>query len=214
MEIDIGKVISVITAMIGLASTWVAYKMTVAKWDKNFADASDLVRLDNPNISISRWSKSTVWWLWGPAILLHVFNGIISLKLEIDVLPVVSFIAVAIGLFFVLPMYFQDPDASTKKAEFELLATKDDVIRKVIKALSMSGVRIGSVSVDDGLVQGKRGLTWRSWGEIIKINIEEVNGGKSRILIQSSPVEPGRLIDMGASRRNISDFQKNLIGLN
>ena len=110
-------------------------------------------------------------------------------------------------------MYFRRPDALIKSARFEVAADKKEVFKRAITVLNSSKIKIGRLSLDDGVIVAKRSTSWRSWGEIVSIKIVELETKRTIIEIESCPVEPGRILDYGASRRNIYEFQKRFLDI-
>ncbi len=213
MDLEINNYFSALTALIGLGTAWVGYKVTVAKKDSQLAESIEVTRMENPNVSISQWGKSVLWWIWGPLIFMHLILAVVSVVLGLVGNAAMSIFFIMCGLFMLIPMYFRKPDALCRSARFEVSENKGAVLKKAVKALNSSRMKIGSLSAEDGVIVAKRGVSWRSFGEVISVKIEDLETNKSIVVLESCPIEPGRLIDGGASRRNISEFQKHFLNI-
>lgn len=60
----------------------------------------------------------------------------------------------------------------------------------------------------EGIIQGRIGVSWQSWGEKIMIKLDELNSEETVVTITSKPLLPTTVIDYGKNKRNITRLTK------
>ncbi|TXC90451.1 hypothetical protein FS935_10960 [Metabacillus litoralis] len=67
----------------------------------------------------------------------------------------------------------------------------------------LNGARISYENQQKGLLIIKTGISWKTWGDIIEVVVEEVGANSTRVSIQSRPLVPTTLVDYGKNSENI-----------
>jgi hypothetical protein len=99
----------------------------------------------------------------------------------------------------------------SREATLTVQGSYDEVMQKCIEALRKMKVRVTAIDSKTGAVEAKTGPTWRSWGEIITIQISESGSGEYAVHTKSRARLEGTLSDWGKSASNVDRFFNELI---
>lgn len=92
-----------------------------------------------------------------------------------------------------------------KKGAIEVGLPSQEVFKICRNAgLVLNGAKISYESQQKGMLIIKTGISWKTWGDIIEIVIEEIAANHTRVSIQSRPLVPTTLIDYGKNAENIN----------
>lgn len=75
------------------------------------------------------------------------------------------------------------------------------VSEKAILSLNKSAIKDKNLAA--GTIKAKTRITWKSFGEVIKISTQSLDNGKTLISIKSSPFIPTNVIDYGKGLENV-----------
>jgi hypothetical protein len=79
-------------------------------------------------------------------------------------------------------------------------------------AAKRMGLSIILLDHENGVIVARRGATWRSFGEFLRIEVKQGPGNGSKCLCKSWPTSDLALLDWGASRQLIAGFVDYLKG--
>jgi len=79
----------------------------------------------------------------------------------------------------------------------------EKVFEQAQNALRDVGFKIKNVNLDQGVIEVSTGVSWRSWGEKIVINIRKTQEGTS---VEIESKLKAQLVDWGKSSENIVKF--------
>ncbi|MCE0765478.1 hypothetical protein LWC35_21605 [Pseudonocardia kujensis] len=86
-----------------------------------------------------------------------------------------------------------------------------EVLARVGEAAALlPGGRVTAVDADRALL--RTGVTWRSWGERIEIEVRP-QGPASRVVLRSRPLVPFTLVDQGRNAENVARLADWVAGL-
>lgn len=95
--------------------------------------------------------------------------------------------------------------------ELRAEGSKDEVFNMCLGTISR--IHKGSIEQCDrqrGIIAAKAGLNWRTWGDRIRFEIEEIRDNQCRIQTTSRPIVPTTLIDYGKNAENIKTIMDDL----
>ena len=75
------------------------------------------------------------------------------------------------------------------------------VSEKAILFVNRSAIK--EKDLQNGTLRAKTRMTWKSFGEVIKISTQSVDNGKTLIEIKNSPFIPTNVIDYGKGLENV-----------
>jgi hypothetical protein len=88
--------------------------------------------------------------------------------------------------------------------EVELDGSPDRVLTACAEALrTLPKTRVAEVNPKAQTIRAKRGLTWRSWGDEIRVDVQGIERGTSIIRVSSRPRLRTTLVDWGSNLRNV-----------
>lgn len=76
----------------------------------------------------------------------------------------------------------------------------DDVLSAILQAIADCSIRIESADSPSGQIVASAGISLRSWGERIEIQVSRADN-RTKVSISSTP--KAQLVDLGKSRGNI-----------
>jgi hypothetical protein len=88
-------------------------------------------------------------------------------------------------------------------------APKEVVLGQAVVTLGALGFKIKTNDQAKGLIEAVKGISVRSWGEIIKITVTSSNVG-SQVYVESKGADPIQAVDWGKNKDNV---QKILVDL-
>jgi hypothetical protein len=84
--------------------------------------------------------------------------------------------------------------------------SKDVVFKEVLAALNILGFKVENSDEPNGLIEAHKGVSFRSWGESIRISIAASNG-RSRVNVESRAYQA---VDWGKNRDNVRQIMTEL----
>ncbi|MGB3761182.1 MAG: hypothetical protein WBA07_33220 [Rivularia sp. (in: cyanobacteria)] len=119
------------------------------------------------------------------------------------------------GLLMAAFTYFSDQ--KLKKKRFDISNTNPRQSRKIsVNATVSQAIAISEKAIlflnrsaikekdlQNGTLRAKTRMTWKSFGEVIKISTQSVDNGKTLIEIKNSPFIPTNVIDYGKGLENV-----------
>ena len=91
--------------------------------------------------------------------------------------------------------------------------TADQALAACAEALrAMPRTKVASANLDTHSIRAKRGLTWRSWGDEIRIDVHGNQDRTSVIRVSSRPCLRTTLVDWGSNLRNVAAIRDSLMG--
>ena len=100
-----------------------------------------------------------------------------------------------------------------KSVSFSLRAPTDDVMRRGHDVLKRMGLRILSYDVEAGLIEARRGLNVRTFGERVTVAVSEMGEGLTGVVVESDAEVKSTAFDYGANQRNVDQFVTGVTGL-
>jgi len=94
---------------------------------------------------------------------------------------------------------------AVQQAEFISNVSKDEFMSRLSKDKVMSRMKM---KIDKGTLKLNSGITWKSLGETIVINISSVSEGMFKYQVLSKPKLPTTIVDFGKNIENILMIQK------
>lgn len=100
-----------------------------------------------------------------------------------------------------------------KAASIRLRLPKDEAMQQSRSALEGLGLRVVYFDLNAGLIEARRGFNLRSTvGERVTVTVDEAGFGEAAISIESDAAWTSIGVDMGANRRNVDRFVRELTG--
>jgi hypothetical protein len=203
------QLISIASALIGLASVVIGYKALVKKHAGASPPSLRALRVVNPAVRIRPWNMRRVRWLF---LLPAAVNIVIALVLFRTSGAVVLNIVVGAFLLAVLMLARVEPPSRTiKRSEYVLEGTPKGALEDSLSALAGLGAKVGYFDADEGVIEASTSVNWRSFGEILTVRVSQIAEGRIRMEVQSDVFQPSVLFDFGANARNLRRFQAGLL---
>lgn len=121
-------------------------------------------------------------------------------------------VVIAFGLVVFLSILRDKPPSRTiKTAEFIIKGNRERILEDCLAALEKIGAHIGSFDAAEGVIEASTKMTWRSFGEIIKIEVCKPSPKGVSLRVTSDAVQPSVLFDFGANARNIHRIKTELL---
>jgi len=99
----------------------------------------------------------------------------------------------------------------SREATLSVQGNYAQVMENCIAALRKMKVRLTAIDSKAGTIEGKTRLNWRSFGEIIAIQITEATPGEYAVHIRSRCSFEGTAVDWGKNASNVNRFCDELI---
>ena len=82
--------------------------------------------------------------------------------------------------------------------------------------LAQNGVarisNIKGIVTDTGrfVIQARTGMSWKSWGEHIRVKVQALDGGRVRVRVESRATFPLTVVDYGRNAENVRTVLQSL----
>lgn len=130
------------------------------------------------------------------------------------VLPVIFFGGMAVALFVGARRLWVNPErgsAVKREVTINVQGQFDQIWDACIAALKRMKVGINTLDAKQGLISGETGLNWRSWGEIVEVQITVVGPNECAVHVKSDCRMTTTLVDYGKNSSNIRQFLRELM---
>lgn len=97
--------------------------------------------------------------------------------------------------------------APAQVGHLALERSPEDVLVTALEAVR--SLQVTRVTEDDGVVTGHTRVSWRSWGEVVTVQVRAAGGG-SDVRVGSRPRLRTTLVDYGTARRNVETVVRAL----
>jgi hypothetical protein len=202
--------LSVLGALIGLISTWLSYRTLTRQHQQSAAARLTPTRIQDPSVRARPWSLRRLRWIM---ILPILVNLIIAFLHGRDIrLSVVPNLAIALlGILFLFGMRTEPPSRTFRKASLTLAAPPDRVLQASLDIIIRMGARVALYDQDERLLQARKGMSWRTFGQVILIRVVPVRETLSEVTIEVDALLPSTVSDMGANTAFTRSFQAQLL---
>jgi hypothetical protein len=103
--------------------------------------------------------------------------------------------------------------AVSQTEEVLLDGPTDQALATCAEALRvMPKTKVNEVNPEAHWIRAKRGLSWRSWGDQIRIDVQGNEDHTSLIQVSSRPCLRTTLVDWGSNLRNVAAIREYLVG--
>ena len=96
----------------------------------------------------------------------------------------------------------------TKSSSLE--GSFDDAFKKSIEALKVINAQVKVSDLEQGAIDATTRISWKSFGENLKVHLETNEEGKVNVAITSKPKWPLTLVDYGKGKQNVNSFTEAL----
>jgi hypothetical protein len=97
--------------------------------------------------------------------------------------------------------------------ELEVPISFSEAFARSRRALEAIGARIGTEDAALGVIEGRVKISWKSWGELVRIEIRRGAGTPStRLTISSAPALETTVIDYGKGAENVERVARIVAG--
>jgi hypothetical protein len=210
LETVIG-VIGIVSALFTLATTRLTYKAAAARArPEGEARRHRVLRVIDRSVRIRAWNMRRVKWFFAlpsvayavvvPFFIRDLYIGILCISLAV-------FVVIMIGI-----LRDQPPSRTMKTAEFSIKGKREEILEDCLTALEQMGARVGTYNAGEGVIEACRKITWRSFGEIITIEVGKRISNSVSVRVTSDVLQPSALFDFGTNARNISQIKTALLG--
>lgn len=87
----------------------------------------------------------------------------------------------------------------------------DNAFRKSVQSLTIMNARITVSDLQQGTIDATTRMSWKSFGENLKVRLKTNEEGGVDVAITSKPRFPVTLVDYGKGRQNVDSFVKELM---
>jgi hypothetical protein len=119
--------------------------------------------------------------------------------------------AIAIALFWLFSQpRFASARTSRKRKQLQVNAPLEETMRAVEYSLHRMGLQRVYADRQHGTVQAKKGQSWASYGEDIRVSVIGTPDGGCSVLIESESSVKTTRLDWGANARNVRAIEEAL----
>ncbi len=95
----------------------------------------------------------------------------------------------------------------------DLPGGRENALRRVTDAIcALPGAGAARVDPHTGIIKVRKGLSWKSWGEVITACVESVGPDVQRVTIESRSSFRPTVVDYGANAANVAVIREALVG--
>ncbi|WP_026690895.1 hypothetical protein [Alteribacter aurantiacus] len=96
-----------------------------------------------------------------------------------------------------------------QEAKVAITFSREDAVKRCENAInSLGGASVKDVEMEKGIVRGRTGMSFRSWGEKLSCIVEETDAEKTVVTIESRPIIPITLVDYGVNKKNVNKMKE------
>jgi hypothetical protein len=222
------KIIGVISAVVALLTTWIAYRQKRSESHVLLTSKKITSKLRILAISRgepSRWPWILARWVALAFGLFWVFLGlratyfafVVGEPLAFIVFFVLSsaFVCVVYG-YIIRALFRAEPWRSSSRvlcrAQVTTQGTFETVLGVCVAAVEAIGAHIYELNTTSGEIRARITWNWRTYGEKIKVSISSGSNANSwSIEVESDSVFPFTLADQGRNSKNVQKFVDTLL---
>ena len=82
----------------------------------------------------------------------------------------------------------------------------DSAFEKCVKALGIIKAKVTETNKESGSITANTSMSWKSFGEEIKIVLNKADGGKTQVTVSSAPKLKITLVDYGKGHQNVTSL--------
>jgi hypothetical protein len=213
----LGKVIqrkysNILNAVIALASAWFGYRtVKKAATAKSIQSRQAILKVEDPSVRQQPWNMRRSKWLGALGALPAIILGLVA-WIEFDAGFAILYLAMGLGLLVLIAFLRSEPPSRTRKSvRLELLLPIAKAMDASLKAVTSLGAEVARYDATAGILVAKKGMSWRSFGEIITVKAVPLDLKRCEISIESDVLQITVLVDWGANRRNVRQIQSALV---
>jgi len=205
--------LGVVCAALALGTAWITYRVAKKKATTNQEATSRVLKIEDSDVRQKPWDMRRYKWVGALGALPVLVLGITGFETLGSALSII-YIAMGVGVIAVIAFLRTEPPSRTRKiTRLELQLPIEKAMESCLRATSGLGAQVAKYDAAAGILIAKTGLSWRSFGEIITIEVTPLDQGRSQVEIQSDVVQVSVLIDWGANRRNVRRIQSALLNV-
>lgn len=208
---NIDEIITIMSGLITLATAWFGYKAATKSKAGSSTNVKEhkIVQFTDPTINTRSWSIQKTKYLYViPSIMWSLVIIIFSRNASISVFSVVLTLTMII---LVALARDKPPSRTIKTAEFTIKDSREKILRKCLDSLEKCDVKVGEYDIEKGIIVGRTKMSWRSFGEIITIELGKSSPKGISLRVTSDIVEPQALTDFGINAINIQRIKTELL---
>jgi len=146
---------------------------------------------------------------------------IYSFKQYLSIAIIVGFLAgffltlfVSIVDYFSTKKYKKIKESANVRNEKSIIVNLDynEAFETSKKALTSIGGRIINEDRENGVITARTGLSWKSFGENVKIEITKLSNQQTQVKVSSVPMIRATILDYGKNYENVCGICNVLIG--
>ena len=214
MSTDLVKdLLGVLGAAIALASAWMGYRtVKKAAIAKSIQSRQAILKVEDPGVRQQPWDMRRLKWLGALGALPALILGVVA-WVQFDAGFAIPYMAIGIGMLVLIAFLRSEPPSRTRKSiRLELLLPIAKAMDASLKAVTSLGAEVARYDATAGILVAKKGISWRSFGEIITVKAVPIDPMRCEISIESDVLQVTVLVDWGANRRNVRQIQSALVG--
>ncbi len=124
----------------------------------------------------------------------------------------ISFALLIISIVSILYLISSKKSAVIHKKKVLILEhSYDEVVSLCLASLNLIKAKIEKGDKHSSSIVATTAITWKSFGEIIQFNIQEIDSKKTQVRISSQPLLPTTFVDHGKNLENIEKISDFLI---
>lgn len=205
--------LGVVSAALAFGTAWITYRVAKNKTATNLEVTARVLKIEDPDVRQKPWDMRRYKWLGAFGALPALVFGILAFEAGGSALSILNF-AAGLGLIVLIAILRTEPPSRTRKStRLELQLPSEKALESCLRAASGLGAQVAKYDAAAGILISKTGLSWRSFGEIITVEVAPLDQGQCQVEIQSDVVQVSVLFDWGANRRNVMRIQSALLNV-
>jgi hypothetical protein len=215
------KILTIVAGALSLMTALITYRKTrAAGAEQQQASTAPRLRV----LSLEGYSKP-----WSPYWLksLIILGGIMTLPMLVvgfvvlvsepsvgTAFPFLCFALFAVGYVFSARRLWGNPQQGSlakREATINVQGSYDQIWDQCIAALKRIKAAIKTIDAKKGLIESNIGLNWRSWGEIVVVQITRIGADECSVHVKSDSKLVTTAFDYGKNASNIRRFVDELV---
>jgi hypothetical protein len=215
------KILTVVTGALSFMTALITFRKTrAAGAEPQQATTAPRLRM----LALESYSKP-----WSPYWLksLIIIGGVMTLPMLIlgfvvfvsepsagTAFPLLFFAVCAAGYVFSARRLWGTPQQGSiakREATINVQGSYDQIWDRCIATLKRIKAAIKTMDATKGLIEANIGLTWRSWGEIVVVQVSRIGADECSVHVKSDSKLVTTAFDYGKSASNIRRFVDELV---
>jgi hypothetical protein len=124
------------------------------------------------------------------------------------------FVACTASVVYSAKRLWINPQGGTivkRESSINLQGSYDDLWDECIAALKRAKINIKTLDAKQGLIEGNTSASWKSWGEIVVVQVTRLSNEECKVQIKSDSKMVTTLYDYGKNASNIDRFFQELV---